>query len=267
MKKKITVTVLLFCFALAFVPAEEGGIGLTAGVDVGFGDITDDMVISVIPNMEYARIFGGIALRAYVEYNLAFADPKAAQDLYGELEGFYSLKLGEPSLLTFGVYTEHGFHLAPDWGNDVRVYKMIIEPRVMYTQTFGFGSLYGRVGVPLGIFHQEVLKDNDEFGLGMNFRLGWKSNFGLETHVTANMDLKPGREYTGTDLLVSYEPESIGLYAEVKATADKSFDLFTVTPKIEFWLNDMFGIWAQAELGGLGNELSVVPTVGVKASF
>ncbi|QQO07885.1 hypothetical protein [Breznakiella homolactica] len=266
--KKIVLSVLLFCFVFGFAAAiDDRGVGFTAGVDVSLGDVADDVVFKLIPNVEYANSFGAFDILAYLEYGIAFDDPDNVQNLYGELEGFYNLRISNPGLLTVGVYTEHDLHLAPDLGDDVRTYNLIIEPRAMYTHSFDFGDLFGRVGVPITPMHQGVLDDDDELGLGVNFRLGWQSTFGLGAHVTANMDFKPDSEYTGTDLLISYEMEDFGLYAEVEFSANKDFDIFSITPKVEYHITNMFWVWGEVEFSGLGDEAVVVPTLGVKASF
>ncbi|MDL2230120.1 hypothetical protein LJC14_07730 [Treponema sp. OttesenSCG-928-L16] len=266
--KKIILSVLLFCFVFGFAAAiDDNGIGVTAGLDVSFGDIADDVVFKLIPNIEYANSFGDFDLLAYLEYGIAFDDPDSIQNLYGELEGFYNLRLSDLALLSFGVYTEHDLHLAPDAGDDVRTYNLILEPRAMYTHTFGFGDLFARVGLPITPLHQFVLEDDDELGFGMNVRLGWVSSFGLGAHVTANMDFKPDSEYTGTDLLVSYEMDDIGLYAELEFSVNKDFDTFCITPMVEYHINNMFRVWGEVKFDGLGDEAIIIPTIGVKASF
>jgi hypothetical protein len=242
--------------------ASADPIGLTAGLGLGFGNVADEAVIGITPQIEFENSFGNLDVYLDAEYAIEFADPNANHDLYLEEELGYNLSFSETSRLSFIVNNQNDFHIAPKAEGNIA--GGVIDPAVRYTHTLGFGDLFGQVGLPIAYRNQDA--GDDEAGLGVYAKLGWDSVFGLGAELTLNYGIKPDAEYAETELLLTYEQETF--YAEVDVVAAKAFKSFTITPEFDYYLG-AFTLWTSVEFGNLGGDedVSISPTIGVKYSF
>jgi hypothetical protein len=238
-------------------------VGLTAGLGLGFGNVADEAVIGITPQIEFENSFGNLDVYIDAEYTIEF-DSDANHALYLEEELGYNLPFSEISKLSFIVNNQNDFHIAPKAEGNIA--GGTVDPAVRYTHTLGFGDLFGQVGLPITYRNQYIPASDDEAGLGVYAKLGWGSTFGLGTELTLNYSIKPNAEYAETELLLTYEQETF--YAEVDIVAAKAFESFTITPEFDYYLG-AFTFWASVEFGNLGDDedISITPAIGVKYSF
>jgi hypothetical protein len=261
--KKFLTVLFVLTIACSFVMAE--GLGLEVGADFTLVDVTDvfDSAYVLTPHAEYANSFGAIDLDIYLEYPVGFgtADEELYQTPYLEEEVGYNLSLGAASTLYLFLNNSNNFYLSPDI-EETNKLDGSLEPGVKFTQAFGFGDLYAQAGFPIGYLSQ--VKEAD-ITIDSSLLLGFAHGSGFGAELTFNLALSPESEYTGTELLFSYETGAI--YAEVDIVTDKEFSSYTVTPEFEYSLNALT-LWADIEFAGIGeDDIIISPTVGVKYSF
>jgi hypothetical protein len=265
MRKVSFVLAVLLAAVSAAVGAQEpeesnGGIGLTAGLELGFGNVADEAVFSITPNIVYEQSFDALDVFGELDYTAVFDDP-AAHELYLEAELGYNFQLAEGSVFSFIVNNQNMFFLSPAL-EEGATHLGVVEPSVKYTQSFGCGDLVGQAGFPFDYLSGVT----DETAAGMYVKAGWASAFGLGLELTGNVDLHPEAGFAGYGLLLSYEQ---GLfYGEVEFGADKEFKSLEVFPEIDISL----GAWtviARMELykiDGL-DDWVVMPFIGAGYSF
>ena len=256
---------LLTVFAVISALAAAEPIGLTAGIEFGFGDVADGVVFGISPEIEYENSFGAFDLYGDASYTAAFEEEGAAHDFYLELEAGYNLSLGASSVLSFILNNANDFHAAPTWG--VGTVSGTVKPMVKFTQTFGFGDLFLRLGAPIEYAHQGVLPAADEAGVALDLVLGLASGFGLGAELTLNFPLVPDAGYGETELLVTYENGPF--YGEVDIIAAEKFDSVAITPEFDYTIKDVFTVYVNTEFGNIGGEgkVSISPALGVKYHF
>jgi hypothetical protein len=259
------MAVVLIC-SFAMAQEEDGGIGLTPKLEVGFGNVAEEAEISLSPGVEYEKSFGNLDVFAELDYLLTLADPDATHDIYLEVELGYNLSFGEASVLSFIVNnTNEYFRLSPELAAG-ETHEGTLEPSILFTQTLGFGDLYAQAGFPIEYLTGE--KDADP-NIGAYLTLGWASTFGLGVELTPNLALSPESDYAGFDILVGYANGPI--YAEVEVNLPKEIDVegITITPEFDYSFN-AFTFYVSSEFGAIGvdgGDISVSPAIGVKYSF
>jgi hypothetical protein len=255
------MAMLLIC-AFAMAQEEDEGIGLSPKLEVGFGDVAAEAVISLSPGVEYEKSFGDLDVFAELDYLLTLADPDATHDIYLEVELGYNLSLGEASVLSFIVNnTNEYFRLSPELA-DGETHKGTLEPSLKFTQTLGFGDLSAQAGFP--IEYLTGVKDADP-NIEAYLTLGWASTFGLGVELTPKLALSPESDYAKTGLLLSYEKSLF--YGEVEVTTDKEFKSFEIKPEIDIALA-AWTFYVKAEIGiPDGEDVSFSPAIGAKYSF
>jgi hypothetical protein len=263
---KRTLSILTVCAAVSVFAGAEP-IGLTAGLEAGFGNVADEAVFGITPEIEYENSFGDFDVYADASYTAAFEEDDTAHDFYLELEAAYNLSLGDSSVLSFILNNANDFHVAPDWGADMNTVGGTLEPALKFTQTFGFGDLFLQLGFPIEYVHHGVFNDDDETGVASKLVLGLASEFGFGAELTLNYALSPDAEYGETELLLSYENGAF--YCEADIVAAQDFDVFAITPELDYSINDAFTVYVNAEFGNIGGEgdVSVTPALGVKYHF
>jgi hypothetical protein len=266
--KKIIVFFLTLTLVCGFVAAQEEeekeGIGLEAGVEFGFGNVADEAVLGVTPQLIYENSFDALDVFAELDYSFTFEEEDLVQGLYAEEELGYNLSLGETSTLSFIVNNQNTILVAPELPDGFNSVLGVVEPSVKFTQAFDFGDLSAQVGFPI----EYLLEVEDESALSVYLTLAYATDFGLGielTPITYNID--PDQEVSGYGLLVSYEQDLF--YGEVEVTTDKDFKVFVITPTVEVYLND-FTFWVTADFENVGdpdNDVAITPAIGVKYSF
>jgi hypothetical protein len=262
--KRILGIVAVFATVSVFAAAEP--IGLTAGLEAGLGNVADKAGFSITPEIEYENSFGDFDLYGDASYTAAFGEEDSVHDFYLELEAAYNLSFGA-SALSFILNNINDFHAAPDWGDRVNAIGGTLEPAVKFTQTFGFGDLFLRLGFPVEYVHQEVLYADDEVGAAAKLVLGMADVYGFGAEVTLHFPLSPEAGYGETEWLVTYENGPF--YGEVDIIAAQDFESLAITPEFDYSINDSFTVYAKVELGNIGGEgdVSVTPALGVKYHF
>jgi hypothetical protein len=256
---------LFFTLALAAGMAaaqEDEGAGFSLGAEVGFGDVTDEVVLGVTPNIAYENSFGNLDIAASLGYTFTF-DDDLGQELGFEFEGGYNFSLSESGVLSLIVYDENTFYVDPE-PDDNNYHTGMFKPSLKYTQTLGFGDLYGQLGFPID--YLTGVKDADA-NVSTELTLGLAptddaDGFGLE--LTGTYLLSPDAEYTSTGLLVSYKKSVF--YGEVEVVANKDFDVFEINPEIDISV----GAWTFTVRGEIvtdSDHTAASPFIGASYSF
>jgi hypothetical protein len=264
MKRALSIAAL--CVAVVVFAGAET-IGLTAGIEFGFGNVADTAVFGITPEIEYEKSFGAFDVYADASYTAAFEEDDTAHDFYLELEGAYNLSIGSSSVLSFIVNNANDFHAAPDWGGDVRTVSGTVEPAVKFTQTFGSGDMFLHIGFPIEYAHQEVINSIDETGTAAKLLIGMADVFGFGAELTLNFPFSPEAGYGETELLVTYENGTC--YGEVDIVAAQDFTSAAITPEFAYTIKETFTVYVNTEFGNIGGEgdVSVTPALGVKYHF
>jgi hypothetical protein len=262
--RKIAVLLLVLTlaagFALAQEEEEDGGIGLTAGLEFGVSgiNIEGDRTPYLTPGIAYENSFGNFDVYAGVDYTLNFTGG-VPQSLFAEEEAAYNLSLGDIHTLTFTLHNENDIVSVDQEASfgDANEDGSIFEPSVTYTLGLSPGDLYVTAGLPLTYL--------PETALGTYGTAGFAFSFGLGLEATLNFGINPEAGYTGTDFLASYEYDAF--YAEVEVNADKEFKTFTVTPEFDYSFKN-FTFYINAEFADIGGEeTAITPAIGVTYSF
>jgi hypothetical protein len=257
MKKILCVLFVLFA-ACGFAAAqEEDGLGLSAGVELGFGDVANEAVFGVTPLLAYENSFLDDALdvSAEIEYTFTFEDG-TPQELFAEEDVGYNLFLNAASVLTFNLHNENNFSTVPEFGaaGDGSVF----EPSVAYALALDGGDLAFVLGFPIG-YHPDTT-------FGAYATAGFVFPFGLGVEATANLDVSPDVGYAETNFLLSYGADLFT--AELGVDVDGEFKVYTISPYLEWYFGSLT-VWAGADFSNIGAEeaVTIEPYIGVKYSF
>jgi hypothetical protein len=253
--KKFLLALLIAALVCGFAAAqEEDGFGLSAGLEIGLGDVADAVEVGVSPLLGFETSFldGALDVSAELVYTFVFVEG-LPMEFFAEENVGYNLPLGDISTLSFGLHHENSFLLNPfDHGDD----GSVIEPSIGYALDLGIGELGLTLGFPITYA--------PDAGAGAYLTAGFAFPFGFGIELTANLDFsEPG--YADTNLLLSYEQDFF--YVELGIDADDTtFSTWTLSPLVEIYYN-AFTFWVGAEIGGLGDTVSLEPFLGAKISF
>jgi hypothetical protein len=252
--KKFLFVLLAAALACGSAAAQEEGIGLSAGLEIGLGDVADAVEVGISPLLGYETSFldGALDVSAEIAYTFKIADG-LPMEFFAEENIGYNLPLGDISTLTFGLHHENSFLLNPfDHGDD----GSVVEPNVGYALELDAGELAFALGFPITYL--------PEANVGAYITAGFAFPFGFGVEVTANLDLSaPG--YADTNLVLSYGQETFSVELGIDAE-DDTFTTFALNPLVEIYVNSLT-FWAGVEIGGLGDTVSVEPFLGAKISF
>ncbi|MDR2446105.1 MAG: hypothetical protein LBD58_02245 [Treponema sp.] len=256
--KKILCALFSLLVTCGFAAAqEEDGLGLSAGVELGFGDVADKAVFGVTPLLAYERSFldGALDVAGGIEYTFTFEDG-VPQELFAEEDIGYNLFLNDTSVLTFNLHNENNVSTVPDFGDAGD--GSIFEPSVIYGLALDAGELAFVLGFPIG-YHPEIT-------FGAYATAGFVFPFGFGVEATANLDISPEVGYAETNVLLSYGADLFTV--ELEIDADGEFKVYTISPYLE-WYFGSWTVWAGVDFGNIGGEesISVEPYIGVKYSF
>ena len=269
MKKILILFAALFLIA-GIVMAED--IGLTAGLEFGAYNVTGandwDMSPYLMPMIIYENSFLDDALDVYTELDYTFGFNKVGDDfpmdLYWDLALGYNIFFGSDSTLSILAENELDFFLAPT-DSDANNMDGVFTPGLSFNQGLDFGSINFTALLPINYLQDE--KDAD-IGIGLNFTLGWKSNFGLGIKLRERNFVAPEFEYRDIRLTVSYATDPI--YAELAATFPKEIDIsgITIRPAFEYYFN-AFTFYINCSFEGIGTDgdIEISPALGAKFSF
>jgi hypothetical protein len=261
MKKLLCVLFVVMMAAAGSAGAQEDeGIGLSLGLELGAGNVAEEAVFSLTPNVVYENSFDALDLFGELDYTIEFDDP-TIHELYFEVELGYNLQLTDPGVLSIIVNNNNTFQLSPAL-EEGETYEGVVEPALKYTHTLDFGDLYVQAGLPF--YYLTGFKD--ETAMELYGTLGWASTFGLGLEFTGTMGIKPESEFAGFGCLVSYEQDIF--YGEVEVVTDKEFKYLQIKPEIDL----TFAPWTlivRAEFykrDGI-DDWAVRPFIGGKYSF
>jgi hypothetical protein len=281
-QKKAALLVVFTMLAVSFVNAQEaaqtgegaeeaGGIGLTPGLEIGFGDVVDEAVISITPSVVYENSFGDFDVFAEIDYTAAFEDPDATHELYIEEELGYNLGLTESGTLSIILNNENTFRLKPEL-EDGETHNGTFTPSLQWTQGLGFGDLWLKAGLPIGYLTGYEDADTE---IGLDTTLGWDSTFGLAAEFALHFALSPESDFAGLGFTLSYDHQGF-IYGEVAfdafygegSSGDKEFGAFQITPELDVNLNALT-IYAKADIFIMKDvdDPSIMPAIGVKYSL
>ncbi|MDR1398391.1 MAG: hypothetical protein LBJ41_00505 [Treponema sp.] len=264
-QRKTALLVIFAMIAVSFVYAQDGaedGTGLTAGLEIGFGNVADEAEISVTPNVVYENSFGDFDVFAEIDYTATFSDPDA-HELYIEEEIGYNLDLIKDGTLSIILNNNNTFSLKPAL-EEGETHEGTFEPALQWTQGLDFGDLWLKAGLPIDYL---TGSEDDDTGVGLSTTLGWDSTFGLSAEFALHFAFAPESDFAGLGFTLSYDQGLI--YGEVAVETDKEFKLFGITPEIDVnLLDNALTIYVKAEIGiPEEGDTSFVPAIGVKYSF
>ncbi|GHV66363.1 hypothetical protein AGMMS49928_00890 [Spirochaetia bacterium] len=267
MKRCIFALAAAFVLAIpaGFAAAEENGggdeeIGLSAGVELGFGDVADEAKLGITPNVVYENSFDALDIFAELDYTIGIDDP-VMQELYLEVELGYNFEFSGSGVLSVIANSQNTFYIDPA-PEDGFTHLGIVEPGIKYTHTLDIGDLYGQLGFPISYW----TGIKDESAVDSYVTLGWASNFGLGLELTGNFALNPETDFAGCGFLVSYEQGIF--YGEVECAVDKEFKSLEIKPQVDIspgpWT---FTVRAEFyKFDGI-DDWAVMPFIGAGYSF
>jgi hypothetical protein len=241
--------------------AEAAGIGLTPGIEFGFGNVVDKVVFSVTPLVVYENSFGDLDVFGELDYTMAFEDPDAVHELYIEEELGYNFGIIESGTLSIILNNNNTIQVAPEL-EEGATHLGTFEPSLKWTQGLGFGDLWLQVGLPIDY----LTGVEEETALGLNTTLGWDSTFGLAAEFALGFGIDPESDLLGYGLKLSYDAGLI--YGEVELAADKEFKVFGIAPELDVNLGSLT-IYAKAEIVIIEDvdDPIIEPAIGVTYSF
>jgi len=276
--------VLLFVLALTagFAAAEDDeGIGLSAGLEFGVGNVSKaddgDMNPYLMPMLIYENSFLDETLDVYAEldYTFGFAkepnddgDEVNPQSLYFDFSLAYNLGLGGASTLSFILENEFDeITISPQY-RETNALTGIFTPAVKFNQELDIGDLFAQIGAPITYIQYDKDADTET---GLDFTLGWNSAFGLGIEAKVCTLIVPGDDagYQGIEAIISYETETIYIEVETIIPRETGGDGVTVTPEFDYFFNN-FTFYVKCECAGIGvdgGSISITPALGVKYRF
>ena len=294
--KKFLVFVLALSLIAGFAMAEDEGLGLTTILEFGIWDVnkpnvpnddkTDlepsDPAPYIMPGIAYGTSFldGALDLYTELDYYIGLNKPndedKISQELYHDLFLGYNLSLTDSSTLSFLLENELDLIFAPE-----KEYYGIFRPGVCFNQNIeSAGDFFAQIDLPIGYF--------DDWGesttpVGLDFAVGWGSNFGLGLKAKMFFLLAPSdydTGYTGIDLTASFEKGPVFGQVQVRIAKDKDGTSsfmdgsslkagVAIIPSIQYSFDMGLSIYANCAVGSIGStgDVRVSPAIGATFSF
>ncbi|GBU23354.1 hypothetical protein R80B4_03271 [Fibrobacteres bacterium R8-0-B4] len=254
MKKLLFLSFALSLFANFAATAEEGeegGIGLSAGVEFGVGNVTKaddgDREPYIKPIIAYETSFldGALDFSAELDYTLGFTkvpnDDSVEvnpQSLYFDLALSYNIGIGDASTLSLIVEHELDELVLSPRSKESNNITGVFTPAVKFNRNVNFGDIYAQIGAPITYIQNEKDAGTDA---EIAIVLGWESTFDLSAEVE-------------TDIPVTQKVKEAGI---------------TVTPEIDYNLGS-FTVYVNCEFAGIGvdgGNVGITPALGVMYNF
>ena len=283
--KKLLILFSALILVGGFSFAQDEGIGLTVGTEIGIVDFNNDSTEGTypyltIPMVIYDSSFQDGVLDLYLELDLKIDSNKERNqsgdyvipyNLYFDLGLGYNIGLG-PAILS--ILLEHEVDtltFTPTFDNSNNVTAAVIPGLKL-----GFGALYATVQAPVTYVQHDR---NAARIIGLNATVGWDSGFGLGLKLKEYNLIKPDWVfYTGLDITASYETGPV--YAELKAEFGRYFDPadierpndrvgISLVPKLEFSFM-AFTTYIKCRFDNIAaKDMDVMfsPALGIKYSF
>jgi len=279
--KKLLFSLLVMALVAGFAAAEDEGIGLSVGLELGVENVNEGNDGKknpyLMPILIYEKSFLDDTLDVYAELDYTFGFTKEPDDdgnevnpqsIYNDIIIGYNLSLGDVSTLSFILENEiDKFIIAPRY-EDMNAYNGVFTPAVKFNRKFDFGDLFAQIGAP--ITYAQYYKDADT-AIGLDYTLGWNSTFGLKMEAKICTLLVPddAAGYTGFETTVSYETGPVYVEVETIIPKERSEEGITITPEVDFSFGN-FTFYIKSEFTGIGmseGDMIISPALGVKYSF
>ena len=277
----LLVMALCASFAAAGDEAEDEGIGLSVGLELGIQNVCEanngEIGPYLMPMLIYEDSFLEGALDVYAELDYTFGftqepddkgDEVNPQSMYVDLIVGYNLGLGSASTLSFILENEFDELIIAPRYQESSALTGIFTPAVKFNQELDIGDLFAQIGAP--ITYAQYDKDADT-AIGLDFTFGWNSAFGLGIEAKICTLLVPGDDagYTGIEATVSYETGPVYFEVEAIIPGEISGEGVTITPEFDFSFRN-FTFYVKSEFAGIGvseGDVTISPALGVKYSF
>jgi len=269
---------------------ETTSIGLSAWLEFGIVDINkaDDreMWPYLMQVLTYDNSFFDGALDIYAEADYTAGLVKEPDEdvnwnsLYVDLFAGYNFSFGGASTLSFMLENEFEEIVFTPVYDGENAITGIVTPAVKFNQKFSFGGIYAQIGLP--VTYTQYNKDAD-VTTWLDFKLGWKSNFGLGIYAKIYNQLSPDDNagYLGLESIVSYGTGPV--YFQVKLLFPHDFDGLDITPRYGDFFNHgviitprfeyyfkSFTFYAKCKIANIGvdgENIRISPALGVIYSF
>jgi hypothetical protein len=279
--KKLVIGFLVFFLAISFVAAvdESGNAGFIIGLEAGIWNISE-IAPYLMPMFIYEQSLLDGAVDVYAELDYTFRLKRVhiedeedgndvfPQSLYFDLMLGYNI--GFSSVSTLSIILENEFDeliISPKYEGSNNI-TGIFTPAVKYNHLLDFGDLYFIAGSP--ITYIQYYK-GAEMIVGLDFTVGWYSDFGLGIEGKTLMQFLPadGAGYSGFQALISYETQPI--YFEVFTEVSKKISEggIAVTPEFDYFFGNA-ALYAKCKFEGIGikdGKIIISPALGIKLSF
>jgi len=279
--KKFFIFLLVMALSAVFAAADDEGSGLSVGLEFGIVNVNnandEEVNPYLMPMLIYENSFLDETLNVYAELDYTFGFTKEPNDdgnevypksLYFDLVLDYNLRFGDTSTLSFILENEFDELIISPQNKEINALTGIFTPAVKFNQKLDIGDLFAQIGVPITY----IQYDKDAVTeTGLDFTIGWNSDFGLGIEAKICTLLAPGNVtgYKGIETIISYKAEL--LYIEIKTIIPKeiSNEGVTVTPEFDcFFNNFIFYVKCEfANIGVDGDNIKFTPMLGVKYSF
>ena len=279
--KKLLVLLIALTLTGVFTYAQD--TGLSVGLEFGIEEINkpndaEDFYPYLMPMIIYENSFLDDALDVYSELFFRYDFTKAPEgydedskevnpmSLYFNLALGYNIGLGRTSILSLRLENDNEFQLSPRY-DEYNLFNGHLTPGIKFTQGTAFGDFYGQIDYP---FYYRQFEKEADFTSGLDFTLGWESDFGLGFKIKECNSLQPDIEwFYHFDATLYFETDLF--YAEVEANIPREIEEgggITITPWLECYFgNFTFYIFSSFSNIGTDLDLGISPGLGVKFSF
>jgi hypothetical protein len=270
--KKFFVLLFVLVLSASFAAAEDASISVEA--DFGIDDINkpDDAEIGpwADASISYTKSFLDGALSFYTDLTYSYYFTNADDlSLDSNLRLTYNRSLGSASKLALELNHEAYYTLAPTKPVENNPFTGTLTPRIRFTQTFGFGSIYAQVTTPIKYINED--EKDAEIPVNLRSRLAWNSTFGLGIWAQLYSKLGPTSVrdlYDGVGVNISYDTDSF--YFELFTRIPKKLGSgITITPEFDYYFKD-FTFLIGGDIGGIAADegsVSISPWIGVSFDF
>jgi hypothetical protein len=203
-----------FSFLIIFLTAAGADpLGLTVGMELGLGNVESDVynfagkadpvsgrsagLGSIMPYVNYNKGINNFLINVYLSENMILDDPQTAQLKWIVTGGYTFFFNNKLSFVTATV--DNIFKLnSKDWKTEVSdgadSWENITIPTVQFTQVLGFGSVFGKFGVPVYVADIEKAHGLPEYETSFIFsdiQAGVNTRWGVLVYLRGLFQMYP----------------------------------------------------------------------------
>jgi hypothetical protein len=280
--KKFFAFLLIMALVASFAAADDDeGIGLSAGLEFGIGNVNkandEEMSPYLMPMLIYENSFLDETLDVYAELDYTFGFTKEPNDdgddvnpqsMYIDVMIGYNLGLGSASTLSFILENEFDKIIISPKYKETNAITGIFTPALKFNQELDIGDLFAKIGAPTTYIQYDKDADTE---IGLDFTIGWNSTFGLGIEAKVCTLIVPSDDagYNGFETIISYKSETVYIEVETIIPKEISNEGVTVTPEFDYSFKN-FTFYVKCEFSSIGVDgggVSVTPALGIKYSF